>query len=402
MITINSAESALKNIYLETVVNDINTKTNPFLTMIGENTKTIAEKDARVPIRHGNDSAVAAGEEAGALPTSTEKIAEIVVPLKNIFGSFQITDKALKAAQNSPGAFASLIGGEMRNLVSIAQSNLNRMVYGNGMKRLATVDITTATQTFTVPARDASKFFVGQRISFNRLDNVPHMADVRTVTSIAVSGNVATIGIDQNVVANTVHESLFVYDVDSLGVEMNGIDSLFTPETLYNLSKADYQAIMPFEQDGGSTRTTPNPLSEDDLLDFLYNLEDHNRGMATDIILTHPVVKKALFDDLRGTRSNIDVTELAGGFKGFSFNGIPMYADVRCLPGTVYALNSDSFAMHQLCDWTWLEGEDGSILRPMSGKPVYAATLVKYAELICEKPFLQGKLTNHSPTVWRG
>jgi len=142
MITINSAESALKNIYLETVINDINTKTNPFLTMIGANTKTIAEKDARVPIRHGNEDAVAAGEEAGLIPTSNERIAEIVVPLKNIFGSFQITDKALKAAQNSPGAFASLIGGEMRNLVSIAQSNLNRMVYGNGLKLLAAIEHT--------------------------------------------------------------------------------------------------------------------------------------------------------------------------------------------------------------------------------------------------------------------
>ena len=39
-----------------------------------------------------------------------------------------------------------------------------------------------------------------------------------------------------------------------------------------------------------------------------------------------------------------------------------------------------------------LEAEDGKILKQVPGKPVYTATLVKYAELICDKPLAQGKI----------
>ena len=34
----------------------------------------------------------------------------------------------------------------------------------------------------------------------------------------------------------------------------------------------------------------------------------------------------------------------------------------------------------------WLEGEDGKVLKQVAGKPVYTATLVKYAELLCYRP----------------
>jgi hypothetical protein len=62
----------------------------------------------------------------------------------------------------------------------------------------------------------------------------------------------------------------------------------------------------------------------------------------------------------------------------------------------MYALNSDSWNMYELCDWTWISGDDGSILKQIDGKAGYSATLVKYADLICSKPFIQGKVTNYS------
>ena len=35
----------------------------------------------------------------------------------------------------------------------------------------------------------------------------------------------------------------------------------------------------------------------------------------------------------------------------------------------------------------WLEDEDGKILKQVPGKAAYSATLVKYAELVCRKPY---------------
>lgn len=76
-----------------------------------------------------------------------------------------------------------------------------------------------------------------------------------------------------------------------------------------------------------------------------------------------------------------------------SYNGIPVVADRFCPAGTMYLINSKDFTLCQLCDWQWLTGDDGSILKQVPGKPVYTATLVKYAELICARPYGQGVLT---------
>ena len=73
-----------------------------------------------------------------------------------------------------------------------------------------------------------------------------------------------------------------------------------------------------------------------------------------------------------------------------SYNGIPIVADRFCPKGTMYLLNTNDFTLHQLCDWQWLTGDDGKVLKQVPGKPVYTATLVKYADMICSRPNGQG------------
>lgn len=47
---------------------------------------------------------------------------------------------------------------------------------------------------------------------------------------------------------------------------------------------------------------------------------------------------------------------------------------------------SENYTCHQLCDWRWLEGEDGKIIREgkhLRGQCIeYYATLVKYAKIL--------------------
>jgi hypothetical protein len=60
----------------------------------------------------------------------------------------------------------------------------------------------------------------------------------------------------------------------------------------------------------------------------------------------------------------------------------------------MYLLNTDDFKLHQLCDWRWIEDAAGGILKQESGSAAYSATLVKYADLMCERPIGQAKITN--------
>jgi len=401
MITIATAENALKNIYLDTVINDINKKTNPFLTMVEENTRTASGKDAKVSIRYGQ-AAVGTGTETGDLPvTGNDQSVELSVPLKNLYGTFQISDKAIKAASLDPNAFASLLGGEMQNLVAAAQNNLTSMLYGNGSKLLAVFD----SADFYNGARNMIQ--VGAKYINNFSNNMHLMIMDNTGVAVVDTDN-DNLVTDVNTISNIITLSdevlakkadrYYIYKYEDDGTSMNGLDSIFK-QRIYGAHISDYPEIAPcnYIDKGAELRV----LDEDAVLEFMDLYEEHCESMPADIMLTHPRVKKAIFESLKSTRSNIATTELAGGFHGFTFNGVPLYSDVKCKAGNLYALNSKSFAMHQLCDWTWLSNEDGSILKQTPGKATYMATLVKYADLICDKPFLQGRCSGFSALNWK-
>jgi len=93
-------------------------------------------------------------------------------------------------------------------------------------------------------------------------------------------------------------------------------------------------------------------------------------------------------------RRIVNTADANTGFGTVSVNGVPVYADKYCPDDRILFLNTEDFSLNQLCDWEWLEDEDGKILKQIPGKPAYGATLVKYAELICKKPCGQGMLYN--------
>ena len=130
-------------------------------------------------------------------------------------------------------------------------------------------------------------------------------------------------------------------------------------------------------------------------IDFL----EENSGSHIDFISCGSAVRRAYLDYLACYRRNVDVMDLEGGFKAISFNGIPMVTDRFVADDTMYLLDTSKFTLHQLCDWEWIEGEGGNILRQKPGYPAYSATLVKYADLICDQPNGQAKITGIKSTV---
>lgn len=64
---------------------------------------------------------------------------------------------------------------------------------------------------------------------------------------------------------------------------------------------------------------------------------------------------------------------------------------VWCKKNEILLLNSSTFTLHRLCDWLWLSGEDGDIIRG-EDRYNYYATLVKYCNLICANPQYNAKI----------
>ena len=118
MVTTATADNALKSYYLGVVSDQLNFAVNPLLARIRQTTSDVWGKDVRKLVRVGVNGGVGAGTEDGELPSAGgNRYAQFVATLKNLYGTIEISDKAIRASANNEGAFVSLLNDEMDGLV---------------------------------------------------------------------------------------------------------------------------------------------------------------------------------------------------------------------------------------------------------------------------------------------
>ena len=140
MVTMQTADNALKSFYLDAVTEALNFKVNPLLAQIRQTTADVWGKDVRKLVRYGVNGGVGAGSETGTLPTAGgNNYVQFVSSLKNLYGTIEISDKALRASANNEGAFVNLLNDEMQSLVKSSAFHFGRMLYGDGSGTLCKV-----------------------------------------------------------------------------------------------------------------------------------------------------------------------------------------------------------------------------------------------------------------------
>ena len=381
MITIQNADAALKDYYLEAVSAQLNDNISPFFSAIEKNTDGVYGKDVKLAVVRGFSGNVIAGAEDGDLPDPYKnRYANITAPLKNIYGTIEISDKAMRASRESSGAFVNLINAEMEGLVSSAQHNFRRMLFGDGTGKLCTVKNDESDGVYTVDT--VKEYFVGMQV------------DVYTSAGKIAESGIYVLAVDKankkitlSAEASDDIEGGAIYVHGSKDSELTGLGAIFGGNSLYGFSKTDDPYFAPFIKDADGK------LDEGILSDVLDYMEETFNSRINVILCSYKTRKKiaSLADANRRVVNTIDVRT---GYGTVSVNDVPVYADKYCPDDRIIFINSDDFALYQLCDWEWLEDEDGKILKQVPGKAAYSATLVKYAELICRKPCGQAMLTN--------
>ena len=133
MISLQSAQAALKDVYLNVLSTQLNYETDPLLTKIKHSSTNVYGKNIIKLVPFGINGGFCASNEADALPNSAEnKYLNFTSTLKNLFGTLEITDKAIRASSTDKGAFINLLDAEMSSLLQSSKFNLSRMLYGNG------------------------------------------------------------------------------------------------------------------------------------------------------------------------------------------------------------------------------------------------------------------------------
>ena len=384
MITVTTADSALKSFYLDAVVDALNMEANPFLAQIEKSTNDVVGKDVRRVVRYGVNGGLKAGSEIGDLPeASSSNYAQFVLPLKNLYGTIEISDKAIRASSSGDGAFVNLLNEEMNSLIKSASYNLGRMLYGDGSGMLGTVDDYYEDKIVLNTTKNVAE---GMIIDVYTKEGEP-ISSLAGRKIISVNRNTREIVLEGGEVeCLEIDVGCPVYMKDSKDKELTGLKAIFSDKDLYGISRENKKWLEPYiaEKVGN--------ISETIIQKAIDEIEEES-GSKVNFIVCSWGVKRALAEFFRNNSTYLQTMEIKGGFNAMNFNGIPIVADRFCPNGTMFLLNTKDFKMHQLCDWEWIEGEDGKILKQVPGKPVFTATLVKYAELLCDRPCGQGMLT---------
>ncbi len=384
-VTITNADKALKELYLEAVASQLNYQANPLLAMINQTTDNVWGKEVKKLAIYGMNGGIGAGTEDGDLPNAVgNNYEQFSTTLKNLYGTIEISDKAIRASENNAGAFVSLLNAEMEGLVKASSFNFGRMLFGDGTGTLATV----ASVSNGVVALDSVKNLIeGMVVDFRSAQgDVIVGYSMRKI--IAVDRQNKTVKVSgSTVTTEAVVEGSIITVQGSYNNEITGLKAIFGESTsLYGLNRASNGWLNPYK------KTNAGAISEEIIQTAIDSIEEVS-GSQVDFIVCSWGVRRALQKLFSANKRFVDTVELAGGAKAISFNGIPVVADRFCPDGTMYLLNTKDFQLHQLCDWQWLEGDDGKILKQVAGKPVYTATLVKYADLICSRPCGQGVIS---------
>lgn len=384
MVTLNSADKALKTLYLGVVSEQLNTEINPLLAKIKQTTADVWGKEVRRVAQYGINGGVGAGTEDGELPIAAgNNYEQLVSTLKNLYGTIEISDKAMRASNNDAGAFVNLLNAEMEGLLKASSYHFGRMLFGDGTGILASVISAAGTTTTCVDVKNIVEGVVvdfitsaGEKISG---------ATGRRVLVVDRANNNFTVSGGE--LPSTIVTGTKIVVQGSYNNEITGLGAIFkTTGSIYGLNRSTNKWLIPY------IKNNVGEISETVIQAAIDYLEE-NAGSKVNFIVCSSGVKRAFQQHLAAYKRNVDVMDLKGGYKAISYNGIPIVSDRFCPKGTMYLLNTDDFALHQLCDWKWLEGEDGRVIKQVAGKPVYTATLVKYADLICSRPCGQAMLS---------
>lgn len=385
-VTLSNADNALKSLYLDVVSNHLNENVNPLLAKIKQSTNDVWGKEVRKLAIYGMNGGIGAGTEDGDLPAAQgNNYGQFVTTLKNLYGTIEISDKAIRASENNSGAFVNLLNAEMEGLIKSSSFNFGRMLFGDGSGKIGAVKaisngeieldtVQNVIEGMVVDFRDANGVEIagatGRKIlTVDRASKKITVSGTALTTTTAPAGSVVTVQ-------------------GSFNNEITGLKAIFDSSitSLYGMDKASNKWMNPYVlQNAGDITEAKIQLALDTI--------EENSGSGVNFIVCSWGVRRALQALFATSKRNVDVMELSGGFKAISYNGIPIVADRFCPQGTMYMLNTEDFTLHQLCDWQWLCGDDGKILRQVAGKPVYTATLVKYADLICARPNGQGMIS---------
>ncbi len=385
MLNLTTADKALKDYYLDAITEQLNTGVNPIFSQIEKTSENVYGKTVKKIVTAGLNGGISAGTESGDLPTARNTdYKEFVLELKNLFGTIEISDKALRASGDSQGAVVNLLNAEMEALVKSSKENLSRMMFGDGTgcMRGCFLHVDSNGKNYISMNGGVFRLKAGFYYDIYNTNGEMLFEDVKVVS---VADYEAYVDGDFDFSNANGEYKIAVHG--SIGNEITGLKALFSEsDTLYGLKRSENGWLNPYKM------TMSGPLYFDEFNSVIDEVESRG-GEQVEYFVCSRKIRTILKKMLLENNAQLETVTLDNGYKTFAYNGIPFIIDDNC-SNDLFLINTKHIKLYQLCDWEWLESEDGKILHQIPGKAAYGATLVKYCELLCDKPSTIGLIEN--------
>lgn len=385
MVSILNADRVLKDVYLDVLSNQLNFKTNAFYNMIHKGSEDVQGSSTQTLARYGLNGGISCPAETADLPRAGgNNYIKLKAEMRNIYGTIEISDKILRATTASPNALVNVLNAEMEGLLEAAKFNFARMLFQSGNGQLCTIGDLTDRVFNYIPVSNTKNLMEGMYIDILNATGTKKFEGLPILAVDRANNRIKTLNINDTTVFT---EGDVIALQDSFNTEIYGLPYVFDVDihTIYGALRTGNHYLFP------TLKSSPT-LSTNLIQETLDKIEEVS-GNETNLIICSYDARRAYFQHLAETRTNIDYMNLDGGFKALSYNGIPVVADRFAPDKKMYLINTNDFKLSQLNDWSWLEGTTGKVLRQIDKKAAYTATLVKYANLICTKPIGQACIT---------
>jgi hypothetical protein len=400
--TLTTMDQALKYMYLPKLQSNINDNAILLKHIERETGMTSATgRSAVQPINLRPSEALGARGDGGALPKpQNQTYYDSIIPYAYLYGTIGVTHPSIVQTASKEGAWIKVVSSEMAGLTRDARIDMNRQLFGYGLGILGSLPSALSSST-SMTVYSGHNIKVGMVIDgWSALTSGTKSIDSVTVTG--VSGNTITLGTSSSLAQYgyiTREDSAVFSGASSVCYEMMGLmgivdDASLSPgigpfvSTLQGISRSTYPEwnAQIYENSTANVGRQITPA----LLDQALIEAQAVTGEKINLGITSPTQFRKIGNLMVGDRRYTDTMELAGGFTGIKWAGVPIVFDPICpvdVNGNdmLFFLSTKHLTRFELQDWDW-DDTDGAVLHRNSGYATYEATLFYYGNLGTDWP----------------
>ncbi len=402
-LTISNISAVLKKIIIPVIQNQLPKESVLFDKIKRNSGVTVANNTIYIAARTGRHSGIYSVAEGNEPYAGKAKYQQPYEDIKFTFGTLELTDQAIEAAQEGDvKAIASILQTEISALKDDIKMDINRQFHGDGKGKLClangTGDGTSATLTVdgNPNGGDGTEFLAEGMYIHLGSDGASavQISSVDSATQVTLSSATETWADDAVI---TKGDGTTLSGTTGTAVEMMGlagiIDDGDNKAIIHNITRASYPWA------NAHTEDTTLTLTEAQMINLYLKTKRYG---GSKVVFMGPTLFSYYGQLLTSMKKTADLKEvLSGGWQGLEFmDGVGVMLDFNTWLGYVQFVDFDALTIAEMTEpFKWLEADahGGILKRSASNRTIWEGTLKYYCNLVGKKFKSMGRLSNKFP-----